>query len=186
MNNLNGSDRDLVGLEGIGPRDQLIAVLAPQGTALDLPSEPLLPVRGPGQPAHYRIVVRSQYEPIEMLQVVPGGHEQPSQHWGPTVLEPGQLHWQLPRYATPPLYPHGQTPSAPPIDSPAFLYTTDVGASSGALANWAGGPPSQASPSVGLASPHYFPSSGHLTGSPLEQQPQQRRPYPLPPFFPQG
>ncbi|KAK2078001.1 hypothetical protein QBZ16_003869 [Prototheca wickerhamii] len=157
-------DQDLVGLDGVSPRDQLIAVLAPQGTALDLPSEPLRPALGPGQPGHYRIVVRSQHEPIEMLQVLPSAPEPaaPVTGWGVPLAEPPGSAWPSPRYSTPPLYPTRAAPT-PAADSPAFLYTTDAAGQGGGLAGWWPSTAAQPPPLAGLppppAPPHYVPGT---------------------------
>jgi transcription factor E2F2 len=142
------TDADIESLPMVGPADQVIAILAPQGTSLQVPES------GPdGYPKQNRIIVCSRRDPVEIWQIqgIQGGigmdaaatgtftadaaHQQPPM--SPTVLQPPSE--GAPRPGIPSSLP--MPPSAASPDA-GMLYTSH---------------PSIAGLSPGMYLPHCLP-----------------------------
>lgn len=66
------TDVDVAALPMVGPEDQVIAILAPQGTSLEIPGDEHMGIADKQEQfgSHHRIIVSSRREPIEIWQIL--------------------------------------------------------------------------------------------------------------------
>lgn len=62
------TDTDVASLPVVGPEDQVIAILAPQGTSLEIPEDSEKSKADVG--LHHKILISSRREPIELWQIL--------------------------------------------------------------------------------------------------------------------